>query len=76
MKKRNRVMAKIIASIVSAMLLLLSGALALEIGQQAKAVVLIMCSLYVAIWTHAGIVSTLINAKFKTQQKERTGVES
>ena len=70
MKKRTKEIVKILCQVASSMIILLCGGFAWEIGQEGKAICLIMLSLYLAMWVHAGIMATLINAKFENKKEE------
>lgn len=70
MKKRTKEIVENVALGTMAMIILICGAFAKEIGQEGKAICLIMSSLYLAMWVHAGIVATLINAKFEDKKEE------
>ena len=70
MKKRNKEIVENVALGTGAIIILICGAFAKEIGQEGKAICLIMCSLYIAMWVHAGIVAKLINAKFQDKKEE------
>ena len=72
MKKRDKRIVENVALSLMAMIILLCGAFAKEIGQEGKAICLIMTSLYIAMWVHAGIVATLINAKLEDKKEETT----
>jgi len=70
MKKRTKEIVENVALGTIAMLILLCGGFAKEIGQEGIAICFIMCSLYLAMWVHAGIVATLVNAKFEGKKEE------
>lgn len=70
MKKRTKEIVKILCQVASSMIILLCGGFAWDIGQEGKAICYIMLSLYLAMWVHAGIMATLINAKFENKKEE------
>lgn len=72
MKRRTKEIFENVGLGLMAMIVLLCGSFAKEIGQEGKAIFLIMCSLYTAMWVHAGIVATLINAKFEDKKEQTT----
>ena len=64
MKKRTKEIVENVALGTGAIIALLCGAFWKEVGQEGKGIFLIMCSLYLAMWVHAGIVAARINAIF------------
>ena len=70
MKKRDKDAVKTIATMATAIIILFCGSFAKEIGQEGKAIFLIMCSLYIAMCAHAGIIGTLINTKLENKEKQ------
>jgi len=60
----------IIVFMVIALIFLFCGSLAWDSGEEGKAIVLIMCSLYVAMYIHAGMIASLINSKLRDVKKE------
>ena len=72
MKKRTKEIVENVALGTMAMIILLCGCIAKDIGQEGKAICLIMCSLYLVMWVHAGLVATLISAKLEVKKKEET----
>ena len=63
-------MVKSITAMFFAVLMLLCGAFAFEIGQEGKAICLIMCSLYLAMWVQAAIIRDDLNAKLEEIRDE------
>jgi len=72
MKKQDKDMVVTIALIAGSLIVLLGGVFAKEIGQEGKAIFMIMCSLYLAMWVHAGIVASRINAKLEDKKEEKS----
>ena len=70
MKKRDKEIVGMIVLMVTSFIFLFCGSLAWDLGEEGKAIVLIMCSLYVAMYIHAGMVATLVHAKFEDRKKE------
>lgn len=70
MKKRTKEIVRNLGVLAMSMIILLCGGFAWEIGQEGKAICYIMTSLYLAMWVHAGIMATLINAKFENKKEE------
>jgi len=70
MKKRNKEIVETIVLMVMALIVLVCGSLAWDLGEEGKAIFMIMCSVYIAMWIHAGMVATLINAKFEDKKEE------
>lgn len=70
MKKRTKEIVENVALGTIAVLILFCGSFAKEVGEEGTAICLIMCSLYMAMWVHAGIVATRINAKFEDKKEE------
>jgi len=70
MKKRTKENLENLGLFAVAILFLLCGCWAWEIGQEGKAICLFFSSLYITMWVHAGIVAMLINAKFEDKKGE------
>ena len=70
MKKQDEEVVGMIVLFIMAFIFLFCGSLAWDLGEEGKAIVLIMCSLYVAMYIHAGMIATLVNAKFEDRKKE------
>ena len=69
MKKRTKEIVENLGLGAMSMIILLCGGFAWDVGQEGKAICLIMLSLYLAMWVHAGIMATLINAKFENKKE-------
>lgn len=65
MKKRNKEIIESLALMAMSLFLLVNGCFAKELGEEGVAIGMIMCSLYIAMWVHAGMVATLVNRKFE-----------
>ncbi len=61
----------IIVFMVIAFIFLFCGSLALDSGEEGKAIVLIMCSLYVAMYIHAGMIASLIKGRKERIEQQR-----
>jgi hypothetical protein len=70
MKKQDKNIVKSLILFAGSIIMLLCGVFWKGQGYEGKAIVLIMCSLYTAMWIHAGIVSDRIDAKLEEIKDE------
>ena len=70
MKKQDKNMVKSLGVMAGSFILLLCGVFWKEMGLEGKAIFMIMCSLYLAMWVHAGILRDDINAKLEEIKEE------
>jgi len=70
MKKQTKNIGNSLIVLAGSFILLLGGVFSKEQGFEWAAIVLIMCSLYMAMWLHAGILRDDINAKLEEIKEE------
>ena len=70
MSKQTKEILKDLVLIVMSLIALFCGCYAKETGQEGKSIFLIMCSLYLAMWIHAGIIGSLINKKSGNKREQ------
>ena len=63
MKKQNKKIVTNLFIFFNSVLMLICGVFWKEWGYEGKGIILIMCSLYTAMWVHAGIVGDRIGAQ-------------
>jgi hypothetical protein len=76
MKKRTKEIVESLVLTAMALICLACGCFAWDLGQEGKAIFLIMCSLYVAMWVHAGLVGIVSIAKFVDKKEETSNSEA
>jgi hypothetical protein len=70
MTKQTKEILKCLVGMIVTMIILADGCYSKQIGIEGKGIFLIMCSLYMAMWTHAGIISSRIENKLEKQLSE------
>ena len=76
MKKQTKEIVENLVLTVMALICLACGCFAWDLGQEGKAIFLIMCSLYVAMWVHAGLVGIVSIKKIMDKKEETSNSEA
>jgi hypothetical protein len=70
MTKQTKEILKYLIGGIGTMIILADGCYSKQIGLEGKGIFLIMGSLYLAMWIHAGIISSRIENKLEKQISE------
>ncbi|MEJ2649345.1 MAG: hypothetical protein P8016_13175 [Sedimentisphaerales bacterium] len=68
MKKETKEIIENLFLFIGSLLLLAFGCIARERGQEGIGLFMIVSSLYVVLWIHAGLTGTIIEKKLKREQ--------
>lgn len=70
MKKQTKEIIETLILFLMSLFLLAFGCIAKEQGREGIGIFMIMCSLYVALWVHAGLTGTIIARKIRERDNE------
>ena len=70
MEKETKTVLEDVALTLVAITMLLCGCTFIDIGPTGKGIFLIMCSLYIIMWIHAGLIGTIIINKLEEIRKK------
>ncbi len=68
-KQAKKMLEDVVLTLV-AITILICGCISIDIGYIGKGIFGIMCSLYMIMWVHAGLIGTIIVNKFEEIRKQ------